>query len=654
MIRVTAAVWALFACSGCAEPPFGETLVVVDTDVSVPGFVSRLQLDLYSTTGQWYESRGISSLRREDWPLSFSLYTDEHARKDLMLRLRAFPDDASRDYLGEQAPGPPPFVPPRAAHSLDELCADPPLLPPFEQITLRRGPEPITEHAIPGACGFKTLSGSVAAKLRIEQSDTYRFEVVRASPDGANAIPSGGVTLFLRRDCADPGSELACNDGIDIAGGNYLSRFELPLTAGTYYLVTGSSAAHSPADVTLRWAPATQWNTPGGAPPAVTPAPAVPRLVVDGVDLTPAREPQPNLAIDRLLDVSVEFGIRKTISILLSGECYGTTVDLAGRASCIATAGARSALDALPTSYTSGIDRGDRTRSGTWAAELETPCTGNARTSTPALYDEEVCIPGGAFLLGSAELDGVGQLDAVPRQMAVVDPFFLDRFEVTVGRYRQALRDGFVPPDDGVMGNDGALAAVTGRRGCTFNGDASGPTQDRESYPLSCVSWRAARALCQFFGGDLPSHAEWEYAATVAGRSGAKSRYVWGSDPPSCARAVYGNRAAGGTCGAQGVVPVDAAPWATSDVTPLGIVGLEGNVSEWVRDSFRPYTDPCWWQHPLRDVGCREDDAPLRSLRGNSWFDAADGLLLAAPIGEAPEYALSSYGFRCARPGSSP
>jgi formylglycine-generating enzyme required for sulfatase activity len=645
---------ALTACSSCAKPHFGETLIVVDTDVSVPTFVSRLQVDLYSPDATWYQSRAFSALRREDWPLSFSLYTDEKgAGKPVRLRLRAFPEGGVRDYRGEQAPEAPPFIPASVAHSLEELCADPPLLPPLVELTQRRGAEQITEHLV-GSCPFATRSGSVAARVEITQAGTYRFEVVRATPDGANSSPPGSTTLFLRRACADASSELGCNQAIDQADGNFLSRLELTLDPGTYYLVTGSAAKHSPADVTLRWARTTEWFTAPPAPDLGPPAPVLPRLVVDGIDVTPASEPQPNLAIDRLLTLSVDYGALRTVSVLLTGECYGTGADLTADTTCVDVAGVRVPVATAAVQPQSGIDRGGAPRSGTWAGEAELPCTVPAKATTPGLYDDQVCIPGGAFLLGSEELTGVGLLTAVPRQLAVVAPFFLDRYEVTVARYRQALRDGFVPPDLGVTPNEGPLEAATGNRGCTFNGDASGPTEDRESYPLNCVSWRAARALCQFWGGDLPSHAQWEYAATVAGRPDHKSRYAWGDDPPDCSRAVYGNGRVGGPCGAQGVAPVDAAPWVTSDVTPLGVVGLAGNVSEWVIDSFRPYADPCWWQRPLRGVGCQEDEAPLRSIRGDNWFSPADGLLLAAPLGEAPEYALATYGFRCARPGVAP
>ena len=59
----------------------------------------------------------------------------------------------------------------------------------------------------------------------------------------------------------------------------------------------------------------------------------------------------------------------------------------------------------------------------------------------------------------------------------------------------------------------------------------------REDYPLPCASWRLARAFCQSQGGDLPTEAQWEYAASAAGRP-YKTLYPWGDDDPTCARAI--------------------------------------------------------------------------------------------------------------------
>jgi formylglycine-generating enzyme required for sulfatase activity len=503
-------------------------------------------------------------------------------------------------------------------------------------------------------CTGESNGGATALGVSVPERARYRFEVVRSNPDGASQIPGGDTTLFVRRDCRDPLSQLACNEDIDAAAGNFLSRFEVDLDPGDYTVLSTTRAVLSPADVTVRWGRADAWSTQPPSTPAPLPS-TEPRLMVGGLDVTPPEEPQPNLAIDRLVDVPVVFGTMRTARVLLAGECLGTQADLQGGASCVDAAGERVPV-ALATTR-DGIGARGASAVGRWAAAAPAPCTVARRTGSMGaggapLYDEEVCIPGGAFLLGSLDTIGGGARDTFPRQPVALAPFLLDRYEVTVGRYRQALRDGFVPPHYAEpIPNDGPLfTSVDPRTSCSFSGDASGPAAgvDRERLPLSCIGWYGAQALCRFLGGDLPSHAEWEYAAAVAGRP-ARTEFAWGDQQPDCSRAVYGRGA--GACGGDGPAPVDALPWAAGDVTPLGVVGMGGNVAEWTQDSFRGYADACWWSHPLHGVGCQETLAPERSMRGSDWGEPSSTLLASDTVGQPPSYPLGTFGLRCRRRG---
>jgi formylglycine-generating enzyme required for sulfatase activity len=643
-----AALIALLLCAACTRPGFGELLVEVETDVGVPTFASRLRLDLYGDDGSWYESREITVDDPAAWPLSFGLYTDDPAGKTARVRLRLFPDGAVRDYRGEQAPGPPPFAPLMSAASLDALCAAAPLLPPSTDLTQRRGSTAITQHQPTMDCPYMSGAGSVAARVQISATDTYRFEVVRALPDGSRGVIAGDTILYLRRDCLDSTSQLGCADDIDTFEENLLSRLVLPLDPGSYTILTGGKPEASPADLTLRWAPASQWIESAPAAPT-TPTPALPRLVVDGVDATPSSEPVPGRSIDRLLEVTIPFGSTRRVRVRLAGECLGTAADLASGQSCVDTAGVRVAFD--PAS----LEAHGETHPGAWVGQQTSACTATPRDGDPSTLDGQACVPGGAFTLGTDEISGIGADDPTPRQVAVIAPFLIDRNEVTVARYRKALQAGYVPPsaaDFDQIVNDGPLARSDPRRGCTWSGDASGPATgvDREHHPLNCISWRNARALCQFLGGDLPTHAQWEHAAVAAGRV-AQTRYPWGDDDPTCDRAVFGGEAGGGCPASEpGPRAVDAAPWADGDRTVLGVSGMGGNVAEWTLDSFRPYRDACWWQHALHQVGCSEPEPVERSIRGGSWLDQKQGMLSALILGQAPEFPDSTFGLRCAYP----
>jgi formylglycine-generating enzyme required for sulfatase activity len=656
MIGAGARIGALLMIAGCQALPYGEVLIVADTDVSVPDQVAALQIDLFDENGVWFESRLATTLQRESWPVSFALTTDGNLPKRARVRLRAYPDGRVSDYHGGAWAPPPPYVEPWSPTSTAELCSNTPELPANTEVTLRHERGVFTAADPAPGCG-QVYSAAAARTIVITQADQYHFEVVRVFPDPVLGQYASNTLLWLRQYCPD-GPQLACNDDLDAANGNRLSGFDVTLMPGSYTLLVGGGTA-TPADVTLKWARTAEWSAAppdaGAPPPDAGPGR---RLIVDGNDVTPPTEPQPGVTIDRLFDVEVTPGTRRTAGVLLTGECFGTAADLDGARSCTDTAGQ---LDPVaPVALTDGIDRGGPTRAGSWAAAQPVPCTaeprpaGSAADGTP-LLDEEVCVPGGAFRLGDADTLGA-LIGPHPEQMAVVEPFLMDRYEVTVGRYRAALAAGFDPPQytfQDPYPNLGPLVYTSDTvQRCTFSGDASGPARgiDRERFPLLCVTWYTARLFCQSLGGDLPTLAQWEFAARMAGKR-SESIYPWGDGAPTCDLAYYDHGPLGACPKTGAAVAVDAEPWALNDRTPAGVVGLAGSVAEWVLDSGRPYADPCWWQKPLRGVGCFENAAPLRFEKGAFYAEAEAALRSAQTSRDVPGIGTTGGGFRCVRPG---
>jgi formylglycine-generating enzyme required for sulfatase activity len=221
----------------------------------------------------------------------------------------------------------------------------------------------------------------------------------------------------------------------------------------------------------------------------------------------------------------------------------------------------------------------------------------------------------------------------------------MDRYEVTVGRYRKALADGYVPPEK--LQTDSTYCTWTAAPGAA------------EEEPLNCITWEDAQAFCHYEGGDLPTEAQWEYAATQAGRA-FKVHYPWGDgngEPPSCASVIYG-RVPQEPCsddppGPVGVGNVSAAGF---DVTPGdggGVVDLGGNVAELVLDSFAPYAANCWLAASLADPACTTQTTDQRGNRGGFYSATLLGLFSATrDVTPTGEYA-SELGFRCVRPGAA-
>jgi formylglycine-generating enzyme required for sulfatase activity len=634
--------------AGCTSAPFGEVLVNVDSEPTVPGFVGQLRIDLYTPSGTWYQSRDVVTPDPLAWPISFSLYTDGPDDKTVRMRLRAFREGNVRDYQGERFDDTP-FVEPPSAHSLAELCADPPELPPATSRIYRRARDPVTELIAQNDCKPPTKAGSIAVKIVIPTAGAYHFGVVPFANDLSDL--GSDSTLFLRTACSDPASQLACADDTDAAAGDYHPELDATLQPGTYFLITGGKTG-SPNDVTLRWDEAGKYE-PIPAPKPVDGVAGKP-LTVDGGP-TPTDEPEPTAAIDRLIDVAVAFGERRTTDVLLRGECMGTQADLFGGRTCTDTAGQLVPVDQAP--LRDGIERATTSVQGSWVAERSLPCAIAPRPRSPAvdgveLYDEEVCVPGGAFRIGDIRVVGVA-IDSIPERAAVVEPFLLDKYEYTVARYRRALAAGFVSTDDTPWIYDNPIDPndmdLSTNYACTLTTKPNG----REDEPLSCVSYYTARALCQLEGGDLPTHVMWEFAATAAGsKPGEKTLYPWGDDPPTCDRTVFALGSLDNGCEMNGVAgpqPVAKEPWASRDLTPAGVSGMGGNIGEWTLDSIREYQSRCWDVHPLHGVSCNEIEAPLRSARGGAWPISQFDIRSATLAGFDPRPGNFVNGFRCAR-----
>jgi formylglycine-generating enzyme required for sulfatase activity len=195
---------------------------------------------------------------------------------------------------------------------------------------------------------------------------------------------------------------------------------------------------------------------------------------------------------------------------------------------------------------------------------------------------------------------------------ALVSNLRLDKYLVTVGRFRQFVRafsGGYIPstgagkhtylnggqglensaPDAGYeMGwnstdwSTDVAPTSTSLQSCQPDYTWTSTPGAQENLPIDCVNWYEAYAFCIWDGGFLPSEAEWEYAAA----GGSQQReYPWGSTPPGTSNqyAIYGGYY---THDALLIAPVGMASLGAGS---WGQLDLAGEVLEWVLDWSAPY-----------------------------------------------------------------
>jgi len=190
---------------------------------------------------------------------------------------------------------------------------------------------------------------------------------------------------------------------------------------------------------------------------------------------------------------------------------------------------------------------------------------------------ERLPVPGGVVAYRSGS-------NAAP-ESRVIRSFALDRFEVTVGRFRAWVDAGQPAPKPGdLLYEDGAGRAVRWSKDARIQ-DAKHLagwqrydtwTAGVENRPKNFVSWYTAAAFCAWDGGRLPTDAEWVYVA----KGGEEDRpYPWGAEPPTPEHAVFncmGDGAA--SCALQDILPVGSK---AKGVGRWGHYDLAGSMFEW-------------------------------------------------------------------------
>jgi sulfatase modifying factor 1 len=229
-------------------------------------------------------------------------------------------------------------------------------------------------------------------------------------------------------------------------------------------------------------------------------------------------------------------------------------------------------------------------------------------------------IPPGTFQMGSPTKETGRDDGETPHQVTIGSGFWMDTTEVTNAAYLRFVQ------------------AQTEWSNARLQSDQYDGTYLREwkhelpppgkgEYPVTAVTWFAARAYCSWAGKRLPTEAEWEYAA----RAGTTTAYWWG-DGFDGAKANRNGRAT------EPVAKV-------SRVNPWGLADMAGNVWEWTSSWHQPYP---YRADDGRESADRGGDG-RRVLRGGSWVIDPPYLRSADRFKYNPRITSDYVGFRCAQ-----
>jgi formylglycine-generating enzyme required for sulfatase activity len=232
-----------------------------------------------------------------------------------------------------------------------------------------------------------------------------------------------------------------------------------------------------------------------------------------------------------------------------------------------------------------------------------------------------VVIPAGPFPMGVPQGDRDGGRDEYPRHRVFVGIFYIDKFEVTNGRYLEFVKatNHRVPQNPGNPTRN------------LWQGKAV--SESLAERPVINVDWHDAEAYCRWAGKRLPTEAEWEKAA----KGTSDRRFPWGNVEPTAKHLNYNQQWAG----EKTLMPVGSYEAGKS---PYGVYDMAGNVWEWVNDWY----DPTYYEKSPAENPKGPETGTMRVVRGSGWQNETPTVRIFTRIGSDPTNRNESTGFRCA------
>ena len=277
-----------------------------------------------------------------------------------------------------------------------------------------------------------------------------------------------------------------------------------------------------------------------------------------------------------------------------------------------------------------------------------------------------IWIENGSFIMGSDQ----GLLDERPAHKVNLNGFWIDQYEVTNAEFVKFVTEtGYESyseeVEDSLVFVSPYLTPGQPLRPMSWwklvaNADWQHPEgeqdsiEGKENHPVVHVTYEDASAYCNWLDKELPTEAQFEYAA----RGGLEGEiYSWGSQPRHRHEAMTNHW--------QGNFPyhnensdghANTAPVGSFPPNNYGLYDITGNVWEWVSDWYHPnYYSNSPRRNPTgvpraESLDPNEPTLPKRSIRGGSFLcseNYCSGFRVSARMPAEPSSSTNHTGFRC-------
>ncbi|MBN1293221.1 MAG: SUMF1/EgtB/PvdO family nonheme iron enzyme [Candidatus Latescibacteria bacterium] len=246
-------------------------------------------------------------------------------------------------------------------------------------------------------------------------------------------------------------------------------------------------------------------------------------------------------------------------------------------------------------------------------------------------------IPGGTFLMGSDN----GKYNEKPVRRVTLDTFKMSATPITNACYAEYLNAAFKTGDICVFGKKvvGETGDYEGKvyvdidytynknNKCwvEFENGVFTVTAGKGKWPVVSITWYGAKAFALYYDCDLPTEAEWEYAA----RGGKQYEYATNNGELSTENANYWDS----------VIkhPVNVGSYPPN---PFGLHDMCGNALNWCNDWDGMYGK----ESEVNPTG--PESGIYRIIRGSCHFSKSDGCRCSARTCSEPAKTMSIAGFR--------